>query len=144
MIASAASALLPPFPRKVTPVSAFLLVLAALASFVLPSSHPAATVAAPAPVVDTRPITDPTSDPRVAAILVTLGDYAPADGRGVLTDAQWSALLPVYRASETTGADCASVARTLMVTGAFTGAMVPCLGEEDSPAVDTLLTLGHH
>lgn len=127
MIASAASALLPPIPRKVTPVSAFMILLALLASLVFPSAHPA-----------------PATSAQDAAILVTLGDYAPAGGHGVLTSAQVAALRPVYRASETTGADCAGVARTLMVTGAFTGAMVPCLGEEDSPAVDTLLALGHH
>lgn len=114
-------------------MSALLLLLALLAGL----------FTGPSP--DLRPVVDPHSDPRVAAILVTAGDYMPAQGHDVLTSAQWDALLPVYHASETTGADCAGVARTLMITGDYVGAtMAPCLGSEDSPAVDTLLTLGNH
>lgn len=126
---------IPSVPRKITPVSAILILIALFVGLFAPSS-----VAGP----DPRPVSDPASDPRVAAILVTTGDYMPAPGADVLTSVQWSALVPVYDVYATTGADCASHARTLMITGDYAPTMRPCLGEEDSPAVAVLLELGAH
>lgn len=75
-----------------------------------------------------------------AVILVVDGDYLAAPGTGVLTDAQFAALLPVYRVAEVTGLPCASMARTLQRTGDYRPDMRPCLGDEDSPAVDAILS----
>jgi len=76
-----------------------------------------------------------------AAMLVLAGDYSPTDGLGVLTRAQWDALSPVYGAAERTGLPCLDMARTLQRTGDYRADMGACLGDEDSPAVDVLLTL---
>lgn len=114
-------------------MSAALILIALFIGLFAPSS-----VAAPVPAASPAP------DPRVAAILLTSGDYMPAPGADVLTAVQWSALIPVYDVYATTGADCASHARTLMITGDYVPAMAQCLGEEDSPAVDVLLSLGEH
>ncbi len=83
---------------------------------------------------------------RDAAILLLDGDYLPQGGHGlgVLTQAQWDALLPVYRAAEETGLPCRNEALTLMRTGDYRPDMRPCFGDEDSPAVDVLLTMAGH
>jgi hypothetical protein len=83
----------------------------------------------------------PVTSQQDAALLVLAGDYAPADGLGVLTRDQWDALLPVYGAAEQTGLPCLDMARTLQRTGDYRADMGACLGDEDSPAVDVLLTL---
>lgn len=93
---------------------------------------------------DLRPVADPVTDPRVAAILATAGDYEPTAATDVLTGDQWDAMLDVYAASEAGAVGCTDAARTLMIRGDYVPAMAPCLGDEDSRAVDVLLTLGGH
>ena len=72
-----------------------------------------------------------------AVILAIQGDYLWTDGP--LTSAEFAALLPVYRSAEATGLPCADEARTLQRTGDYRPDMRPCLGDEDSPAVDVIL-----
>ena len=88
--------------------------------------------------VTTRPADPVVPTFREAVVMVVAGDYLYPDGAGPITRADFAALQPVYRAAES-GLHCVAMVRQLQDTGDFTGAMVPCLGEEDSPAVDVIL-----
>ena len=130
-------------------LSALAIVFVALTGAgVAHAAHTTARQAMPAQATastpDLRPVTDPTTDPRVAAILATAGDYEPTAAADVLTGDQWDAMLDVYSAGEAGAVGCTDAARTLMITGDYVGSMAPCLGDEDSRAVDVLLALGGH
>jgi hypothetical protein len=62
------------------------------------------------------------------------GDYMG----GSLTFDEVGSLLPVYAASEQ-GEPCYMVTAALVASRDYDGYMLSCLGEEDSPAVQTIL-----